>query len=90
MFTQLLSQEVKELSPEDTYHLASNINTSASNLFNLLENLLQWSKYQMMGIKPQIEEFNLTELVNRNIFEVATLVKKDVCVVGNLGFCNVI
>ena len=65
--SDLLVSELNTLPKEDVNSLVKNINSSANNLYNLLENLLEWSKYQMMGIKPQNSPVNLNELVENNI-----------------------
>lgn len=41
--TKVLSEQSKELSTEDIQRIAYSLNKSATNLNNLLENLLQWS-----------------------------------------------
>ena len=65
--SDLLSTENNHLTNEEKEELVKIINISANNLNNLLENLLQWAKLQMTGIKPHFEEVNLSSLINSNI-----------------------
>ncbi len=44
--TQMMAEEIKNLSPTEVEEMSRMLNKSASNLFGLLENLLQWSMMQ--------------------------------------------
>jgi len=65
--SELLSTGSNHLTNEEKEELVKIINISANNLNNLLENLLQWAKLQMTGIKPVLEKVNLSSLINSNI-----------------------
>ena len=64
-FTQLMVEEFPTFSKEEVYKIAVNIRKSATNLFRLLENLLEWSRLQrnltgfdpvLRLLKPEINE----------------------------------
>ncbi|MFH0735922.1 MAG: PAS domain S-box protein [bacterium] len=64
-FELLSSVEIKELSKE--------LLNSATNLYKLLENLLEWSKTQRGSIDFQFSHFNLKQIIT----EVVVLLKKN-------------
>jgi|GEM_PF-965476 len=45
-FTRLLAEDLHELSTEEIQKIATTLRKSASNLYDLLENLLEWSRLQ--------------------------------------------
>jgi PAS domain S-box-containing protein len=45
-FTQLMSEELDRLDPEEIRKIAESMRRSATNLYALLENLLEWSRMQ--------------------------------------------
>jgi len=51
--TQLLSEEISGMTPEEIRQAAELMRNSATNLFNLLGNLLEWSRLQR-GLTPFI------------------------------------
>lgn len=65
--TQLLDEMLPELSREEIRDFAASMRTSATNLYSLLENLLQWAKNQQ-GLTPftPMKEL-LLSLVNESI-----------------------
>jgi PAS domain S-box-containing protein len=52
--TQLMAEELPRLKISEIQYFATSLNRSASNLFGLLENLLEWSSLQrgVIGFKP--------------------------------------
>ena len=64
--SEFLAKEINTIGKEDAGFLSANINLATRNIYNLLENLLQWSKFQMMGIKPEPEKIDLTQLITNN------------------------
>lgn len=54
--TQIMDEELSELSIDETHELAHSMRNSAYNLFRLLENLLQWAQMQqgLMPFKPEV------------------------------------
>lgn len=65
--TQILAQEFLELSPQEIKEISSNLFESAENLYQLLENLLEWSRIQRGMVEINMEYINLFNLVNNNI-----------------------
>lgn len=61
--SELLLQEFDELSAEEIKQLTNNIYRSANAIFNLLENLLSWSRIHTGRMQYTPSEFNLSESV---------------------------
>jgi signal transduction histidine kinase len=61
--TDILANEIEELSKEEIVEMAVSINKSAGNLNQLLENLLTWAKLQQDKIIINPVEFNLHKTV---------------------------
>ena len=68
-FSEILAQESDKYNKEKIIQFSNIINTSAHDLFNLVENLLQWSRCQSKNMKYYPEKINLKELVT-DIFSV--------------------
>ena len=66
-FSEMLNQNYKELSREQIYTYIDIINKSATNLYKLLENLLEWSKSQTGNIQYKPEKFQLKDIAETGI-----------------------
>lgn len=66
-YSELLSRDIEHLDKEDITDFANSLHESASHLFKLLENLLQWSRLQRGVIEHNPENFQLSLMVNQNI-----------------------
>ncbi len=66
-FLKLLSHHSDNLSKEELKRFLADLDRSLKNLFNLLENLLQWSLSQTGTIDFQPEVFNITHSLKENI-----------------------
>ncbi len=66
-FSELLLNDAETLSREEMKIYATQINRSAKNLSNLLENLLQWAEIQRGGMEYQPLEVELGEIIEANI-----------------------
>lgn len=64
-FSDMITDEIHDLSLEEIYDYASRIKTSAYGLFHLLEDLLQWSRFQSGQIELSPERFDLSVIANR-------------------------
>jgi signal transduction histidine kinase len=62
-----LTHEAAELSPEKIQAMAETLYRSAEGIYNLLENLLQWSRLQMGRMPYQPRSLNLSHLVTQNL-----------------------
>ncbi len=80
---ELLSTYVRDFSPDEIEIMATDIYKGLTNLFKLLENLLEWSRLQLgkMGYRPQ--EIDLHEIVDFNIRVYAESAKQK-----NIGLTN--
>jgi len=65
-FSELLVQEIGTLEKDDVKQFSQNIFTSANRVYNLLENLLQWSRIQTGKIIFEPTELNLKTVVSEN------------------------
>ena len=83
--TQLLDEMLPELSREEIRDFAVNMRSSATNLYSLLENLLQWAKIQQ-GLIPFIPKRELLlSLVNESILTLYEPAKiKEIEIVNNI------
>jgi PAS domain S-box-containing protein len=50
-YTEILNEDIDELTTDETKVFATNIHESSKNLFSLLENLLEWSRVQTGRVK---------------------------------------
>jgi len=66
-YSEFLRDDFEELSDEEIKLFANNIHESAHVVFNLLENLLQWSRVQTGRIKIEPEVFDFSLLANSAI-----------------------
>ncbi len=75
-FTEILDEEFDSMPEEEVLSIISSLRTSASNLYQLLENLLQWSLLQREIIKFEPKTRQLFPLV-RNCIEVISVTAKQ-------------
>ncbi|MGQ9819705.1 MAG: ATP-binding protein [Candidatus Kapaibacteriales bacterium] len=64
---ELLYESYNDFTKEELIEFIEPLNDSAKQLFNLLENLLLWSRAQTGRIEKNPETFNLYELIKQNI-----------------------
>lgn len=65
--SELVIRDYQDLEEEDKLKVLNNIHKQAKLIYNLLENLLTWSKSQAGRIEYSPERFNLSRLVEVNI-----------------------
>lgn len=58
-FCNILKDEYETLNNEDIHYMVRNISDSAQNLYDLIENLLEWSRLQLGKIEYTPEDFSL-------------------------------
>ncbi|MCU7494611.1 MAG: PAS domain S-box protein [Ignavibacteria bacterium] len=77
-FSEFLASDFEQLSAEEVKTFAHNIHKSAKSVFDLLENLLQWSRLQTGGMEYSPVRFNIRELADDifNIYEISAVKKK--------------
>jgi PAS domain S-box-containing protein len=62
--TQILTEEINTMTIEEITEITQSMKLSASNIYNLLENLLEWSRLKRDGIDFVQEQLNLNSYVN--------------------------
>lgn len=65
--SELLATYSEEMTPEEIKETAQNIYRSASNVYNLLVNLLEWSRFQSGKLEVNKTQFDLCEIVHQVI-----------------------
>lgn len=65
-FSELLLNDLEALSQEEIKLYVTNIHRSAKNLYDLLENLLQWAELQRGRVDYQPVKVDLRELIETN------------------------
>ncbi len=84
-YSEFLKDDLKDLSKEEIELFANNINESAQTVFNLIENLLQWSRVQTGRIQIDPEIFDLHQLVISTVRLLGNnAVKKKIELVNNI------
>jgi len=66
-FSELLANNIEDLTEQEIKDSAKTLNRTAHNLFNLLTNLLEWSKLQNGSFKIEKSEVILSEVINYNL-----------------------
>jgi len=62
--TQIISDEIQSMSVEEIREITKSMKTSATGIYSLLENLLEWSRMRRGGLDFIPENLNLKEKVN--------------------------
>jgi signal transduction histidine kinase len=65
--TQMMSEELQELSQEELQNMTWELNRSAQDLHELLENLLEWSRIQRGKISYRPQAWDLQSVVRQNL-----------------------
>jgi PAS domain S-box-containing protein len=80
--TQILAENLQNLTIKEIQEFSINMRNSASNLFALLENLLEWSKLQRGLISLEPEEFTLSKRVASNVESVRNAFNKKMITIN--------
>ncbi len=90
-FSELLNTKYKKLTEEKKLKYSEVIYNSSKNIYNLLENLLQWARTQTDKIAFEPVVFNFKELIDQNIILLKeNLTDKKITVSPNIEEqCNV-
>ncbi len=75
-YSEMLFNDISNLSDEEIRDLSQSMNNSAKHLFRLLENLLEWSRAQSGKIEFQPVKLNLNELVFDNCYFIKKMTAK--------------
>lgn len=65
--TEMLATDSEAFSPKELKLLGGEMNKAGKNLFNLLEDLLDWSRLQMGRIECDPQNFSMTDIIESNI-----------------------
>lgn len=76
--TQLMKDELHNLTEDDIHHIAVSLNKSATNIYSLIENLLEWSLIQRGMVDYTPTEHILSDLVNNLVPIFDSAKKKDI------------
>lgn len=93
-FSQLLLKKYKSINDEKKLSFIEAIHKASYSIYNLLENLLEWSLAQTKGLKKQPRNLKLDELLLQNIELAKTLaMKKNISIEKSLSenlsvFCD--
>lgn len=83
--TEMLSENISEFSIAELQVFIKKINESASNLFSLLENLLQWSRVQRGSIEFNPTKTFISELVNDTVITLKEIAQqKEIIIINNV------
>lgn len=64
--SQMMAENIEDFDQLEIKKLTEDLKDSATNLYELLENLLSWSKMQQNKIAFEPKRFNLSEIVKKN------------------------
>jgi PAS domain S-box-containing protein len=65
--TKLMSENINNFSIEELQNLSLKMRDAAGNIYQLLENLLEWSRMQRGTIEFNPEECSIIQIINQNI-----------------------
>lgn len=99
--TQLMSEQLNELTMDEVQKMASSMKNSAANLFRLLENLLHWARFEqgLMSFEPKVvdllsvvnESMGMTmELARKKEIEIECFVPDSIKVIADLNMLQTI
>lgn len=66
-FTEFLTEDIHKLSKEDLTEIASGLNYSANKLFELLNNLLEWSRIQTGNLSVNISDYHPAKMIQEDV-----------------------
>jgi PAS domain S-box-containing protein len=75
-FTQMMAEDLPRLRPEEIQLIAKMMHTSANNLYNLLENLLEWSRLQRGISNSNPKKLLLKKIITESISSVMPIANK--------------
>jgi len=83
--THMMSQMADTFSKDKLVEYANNVNEAGERVFELLQNLLQWSRLQMEGAKLEAEVIPLDELAQECIDILKPMaLEKDITLTNNI------
>jgi len=90
-YSQILSNEFDTLSDEEKMFFINNIDNISKSAYNLLEDLLTWSRIQIGKLEVNYEVFNLAEFLNPTISLLnQTATNKDITIKTSIDNKNLV
>jgi PAS domain S-box-containing protein len=84
-FTQMLVEDLNDFTLKEIQHIAVSMSNSATNLFNLLENLLEWSRMQRGLTSHNLEAFLVMAKIDETMQPVTeSASKKSISIVYDI------
>jgi signal transduction histidine kinase len=74
--TELMAEDIDDMSNEEIKFAASNMRSSAKNLYNLLENLLEWTRMEQNSVSFEPKEYPLKSAVLESIVTFQSITEK--------------
>jgi len=74
--TQILTEDIQNMTLEEIRDITISLRTDATNLYTLLENLLEWSRLKRGVMEFNPEKFNLKTLIASGIESVSASARK--------------
>ena len=74
-YSELLSEDFQYLSREDIHNYVLEMNSSLKNVYNLIENLLEWTKLHSENISFTPENVNLFEIISQSAISLKNIYK---------------
>ena len=65
--TQTISEDASKISAQELAQIGSTMYQAADNLFNLLQNLLEWAQMQSGSINLMQKDISLSEMIAKNV-----------------------
>jgi PAS domain S-box-containing protein len=84
--TEIISQDISSFSTEELVKLTDDMSKSAQNLFNLLQNLLDWSQFQKGSISFTPQLLSLSGIVSKCIEQInQTVIQKGITIINEVS-----
>ncbi|MEI6349254.1 MAG: hybrid sensor histidine kinase/response regulator [Bacteroidota bacterium] len=84
--TEIMAEELQDMSPTEVQSFTLSIRDSAANLFRLLENLLHWSKIQQGLITFKPEEASLRSIIDESLLVILESAKnKEIQIINSIS-----
>lgn len=74
--TQIITEEIQTMSIDEIKDISESMRTSATNIYNLLENLLEWSRLRRGGLDFIPVRVNLNKTINEGVSVLSESAKK--------------
>lgn len=85
--TKLIADDLENMSMRDVREISSDMQKSANNLYKLLDNLLQWSRFQRGFIELKIDAINIYQIAQQNIIiSLETAKQKNITLINNVPY----